>query len=73
MRVRALAIVAATGILAAVPIAVMAGPAGAAPATIDCRYTGPIVGHPGMQYVCYVHNEDGSREVFYAPGPSARP
>lgn len=73
MGARVLAIVAAAGIVAVAPIAVVAAPVSAGPATIDCKYTGPIVGHPGMQYVCYVHNEDGSREIFYAPGPSARP
>jgi len=40
--------------------------------TINCVYTGPIVGHPGMQYVCYVIHDDKSRETFYAPGPAGR-
>ncbi|WP_157172018.1 hypothetical protein [Nocardia higoensis] len=44
----------------------------AAATTINCVYTGPIVGHPGMQYVCYVIHDDGSRETFYAPGPAGR-
>ncbi len=41
--------------------------------SINCIYSGPVVGHPGMQYICYVIHSDGSRETFYAPGPSARP
>ncbi|WP_280501406.1 hypothetical protein [Nocardia farcinica] len=45
----------------------------AAETTMNCMYSGPVVGHPGMQYICYVHHDDGSTEVFYAPGPSARP
>ncbi|MBF6358248.1 hypothetical protein IU449_27505 [Nocardia higoensis] len=40
--------------------------------TMNCVYTGPIVGHPGMQYVCYVIHDDNSRETFYAPGPAGR-
>ena len=40
--------------------------------TMKCVYTGPIVGHPGMQYVCYVIHDDNSRETFYAPGPAGR-
>jgi hypothetical protein len=40
--------------------------------TIDCKHTGPIVGHPGMEYVCYVHHDD-HKEIFYAPGPYAGP
>lgn len=41
--------------------------------TINCVYTGPIVDNPGMQYVCYVRHDDGSREIFYAPGPAINP
>jgi hypothetical protein len=37
--------------------------------TINCQHTGPIVGQPGMEYVCYVHHDDGHKEIFYAPGP----
>jgi len=44
----------------------------AAATTMNCVYTGPVVGHPGMQYVCYVIHDDGSRETFYAPGPAGR-
>ncbi|WP_157101584.1 hypothetical protein [Nocardia shimofusensis] len=44
----------------------------AAATTMNCVYTGPIVGHPGMQYVCYVIHDDNSRETFYAPGPAGR-
>ncbi|APE37812.1 hypothetical protein BOX37_32135 [Nocardia mangyaensis] len=68
---RRFASTAAAGILAAVPIGVLAAPATAT--TMNCMYTGPVVGHPGMQYICYVHHDNGRREVFYAPGPSARP
>jgi hypothetical protein len=38
--------------------------------SINCMHAGgPIVGHPGDEYVCYVKHDDGSRETFYAPGP----
>jgi hypothetical protein len=37
--------------------------------TINCQHIGPIVGHPGMEYVCYVKDENDHRETFYAPGP----
>jgi hypothetical protein len=37
--------------------------------TINCQHIGPIVGHPGMEYVCYVKDENNHRETFYAPGP----
>lgn len=67
---RTAAMIAAAGILAVVPVTVAATPA-AAKTTMNCMYSGPVVGHP--QYICYVHHDDGSTEVFYAPGPSARP
>jgi hypothetical protein len=67
---RRLVSITAAGILAAVPIGVLAAPATAT--TMNCMYSGPVVGHPGMQYICYVHHDDGSREVFYAPGPAGR-
>ncbi|MFC4123435.1 hypothetical protein [Nocardia rhizosphaerae] len=70
MRMRRLAAIAATGVLAATPIGVLAAPAAAT--TMNCVYTGPVVGHPGMQYICYVHHDNGSTEVFYAPGPAGR-
>jgi hypothetical protein len=62
---------AAAAVVAAIPAGVMAAPALAT--TINCVYTGPVVGHPGMQYVCYAIHDDGSREAFYAPGPAANP
>jgi hypothetical protein len=37
--------------------------------TINCVHTGPVVGHPGMEYICYVHHDDKSMETFFAPGP----
>jgi hypothetical protein len=37
--------------------------------TIDCKHSGPVVGHPGMEYICYVHHDDAPMEIFYAPGP----
>ncbi|PFX02644.1 hypothetical protein CJ469_02159 [Nocardia farcinica] len=61
-------------VIAAAPVAAVAAPATAVAATtMDCKYTGPVVGNPGMQYICYVHHDDGSTEIFYAPGPAARP
>ncbi|MGN2641680.1 hypothetical protein ACTD5D_37055 [Nocardia takedensis] len=71
MRRRRLATIVGAGMLAVLPVVVVATPAAAT--TINCVYSGPVVGHPGMQYICYVHHENGSTEVFYAPGPSARP
>ncbi|WP_157183971.1 hypothetical protein [Nocardia takedensis] len=59
------------GALVGVVPATIAGTAGAT--TVNCMYSGPIVGHPGMQYICYVVHDDGSRETFYAPGPAVRP
>jgi hypothetical protein len=41
--------------------------------TIDCHYTGPVMNNSGMEYICYVHYDDGHRGSFYAPGPNARP
>lgn len=71
MRIRSAVPIAVAGILTAVPMTVAATPASAT--TMNCMYSGPVVGHPGMQYICYAHHDDGSTEVFYAPGPSARP
>ncbi|APE34641.1 hypothetical protein BOX37_12490 [Nocardia mangyaensis] len=55
MRVRKLATIAAAGILVAVPIGVLAAPATAT--TMNCMYTGPVVGHPGMQYIYLASND----------------
>jgi hypothetical protein len=41
--------------------------------TINCQHAGPIAGHPGMEYICYVVHDDNHRETFYAPGPVVRP
>jgi hypothetical protein len=41
--------------------------------TIDCKHSGPVVNNPGMEYICYVHHDNGHTEIFYAPGPNARP
>jgi hypothetical protein len=41
--------------------------------SINCHHTGPIVGHHGMEYICYVYHDDAPMEIFYAPGPNARP
>jgi hypothetical protein len=41
--------------------------------TIDCKHTGPVMNHPGMEYICYVHHDNGHKETFYAPGPYAGP
>lgn len=41
--------------------------------TMDCKHTGPIVGHPGMEYICSVHHPNDRMEIFYAPGPYAGP
>jgi hypothetical protein len=41
--------------------------------TMNCQHTGPVVGHPGMEYICYVHLDNGHKESFYAPGPYAGP
>ncbi|MBO0883009.1 MAG: hypothetical protein J2P17_22275 [Mycobacterium sp.] len=41
--------------------------------SINCQHSGPVMGHPGMEYICYVHHDDGHKEIFYAPGPNARP
>ncbi|GAB2671705.1 hypothetical protein GCM10027088_58190 [Nocardia goodfellowii] len=60
-------------VAAAFMLPMVASTAPAAATTVDCKYTGPVVGHPGMQYICYVHHDDGSREIFYAPGPAVRP
>jgi hypothetical protein len=38
---------------------------------INCQHVGPIVGHPGMEYICYVEHDNKHRETFYAPGPYA--
>jgi hypothetical protein len=35
--------------------------------TINCHHTGPVVGHPEMNYICYVHHDDAPTEIFYAP------
>jgi hypothetical protein len=35
--------------------------------TINCMYSGPVVGHPGMTHICYVIHDDKHRETFYAP------
>jgi hypothetical protein len=37
--------------------------------TINCVHTGPVMNHPGMEYICYVHHDDKSMETFFAPGP----
>jgi hypothetical protein len=55
-------------IMAATPTALAAT---AHATTINCQHIGPIVGHPGMEYVCYVHHENAPKEIFYAPGPYA--
>jgi hypothetical protein len=41
--------------------------------TIDCKHSGPVVNNPGMEHICYVHHDNGHTEIFYAPGPNARP
>jgi hypothetical protein len=52
--------------MAATPVALVAT---AHATTINCQHIGPIVGHPGMEYVCYVIHDNAPREIFYAPGP----
>lgn len=70
MRLKALITTAAAALLVAGPMVVAAGPASAS--TMNCVYSGAVAGHPGMQYICYVHHDDGYTEVFYAPGPAGR-
>ncbi|MQY31295.1 hypothetical protein NRB56_69040 [Nocardia sp. RB56] len=67
--IRRFVLLAATAVVTVLSAAVLSAPAGAT--TVNCAYSGPIVGNPGMQYVCYVVHDDGSRETFYAPGPRA--
>jgi hypothetical protein len=71
LSVKRMMTVAAAGVLTVFPLAISATPAEAS--TINCVYSGPVVDHPGMQYICYVHHDDGSMEIFYAPGPAANP
>ncbi|MDO3645874.1 hypothetical protein [Nocardia mangyaensis] len=70
-RTRKLAMVVAAAVLTVGPAVVAAAPTAAA-TTMNCVYSGPVVGHPGMQYICYVHHDNGDTEVFYAPGPAGR-
>ncbi|MBO0880059.1 MAG: hypothetical protein J2P17_06790 [Mycobacterium sp.] len=58
---------------AAAAVTAALGTAHAHATTINCQHAGPIVGHPGMEYICYVVHDDNHRETFYAPGPVARP
>ena len=69
--IRKLAAAVVFGLMATAPIMIATPSADAM--SMNCVYTGPVVGHPDMQYICYVLHDDGFREVFYAPGPSARP
>lgn len=62
-----LAMMLAAAALAVIPMAT------AYATTIDCKHTGPVMNHPGMEYICYVHHDDGHKETFYAPGPYAGP
>jgi hypothetical protein len=57
---RAIAIIAATALFAFAPATAHA-------TTIDCKHTGYVMNHPGMNYICYVHHDDKSMEIFYAP------
>jgi hypothetical protein len=54
-------------IIALVALGILGAPVAHA-TSINCMHSGPIVGHPGMEYICYVKHPDGSRETFYAPG-----
>jgi hypothetical protein len=58
---------------AAAVLAVPLGNPSAHAMTINCMHSGPVIGHPGMEYICYVKNDDGTRTSFYAPGPVVRP
>jgi WD40 repeat protein len=64
--VKRLVMMLAVGAATIMPLAV--GPTAHA-ATINCQHIGPIVGHPGMECICYVKDENDHRETFYAPGP----
>ncbi|WP_156370813.1 hypothetical protein [Nocardia arizonensis] len=55
--------------LAAMTPTVAAGAAQAAP-KVDCVYSEHIVGQPNMHYICTTYYDDGTVEVFYAPGPA---
>jgi hypothetical protein len=53
--------------VAAVTALLPVTPATAYATTINCHHTGPVVGHPGMNYICYVHHDNAPMEIFYAP------
>jgi hypothetical protein len=70
LAMRRLAMLVMTAAVTVIPVT-LGAPAHAT--TIDCKHTGPVVGHPGMEYICYVHHPGGHMETFFAPGPYAGP
>ncbi|MGN2638700.1 hypothetical protein ACTD5D_21535 [Nocardia takedensis] len=44
-----------------------------APPRVECLYSEHILGHPDMRYICTTYHDDGTVEVFYAPGPAETP